>query len=181
MSKQAKTDRPINKKLSQEIQQMAALDQKWRAKWGASNFEKLQPKILAIDRKHTDRLEQIIKEYGWPTISLVGKKASNMAWLLAQHASCDLSFQEKCLKLLKKEVIRKDATPQNYAYLLDRVRVSKNLPQFFGTQFKQIEHGRMIPFPIYRAKEVNQRRKKYGLESLEAYNAKILKMHSKRT
>ena len=46
-----------------------------------------------IDKQNNAELKRIIREYGWPTISLVGKKASSNAWLLAQHADKDQKFQ----------------------------------------------------------------------------------------
>ena len=124
---------------------------------------------MAIDKKNTEKLKSIVKEYGWPTISLVGKKSSHLAWLLVQHSDHDLEFQEKCLLLLKEAVKKNDASPKNLAYLTDRIRVAKNKPQLFGTQFKTEADGNFISFPIYKPKEINKRRKKYGLESLEKY------------
>lgn len=42
-------------------------------------------------------MKKIVKKHGWPGISLVGKKASVGAWLLAQHADRDLRFQKNVL------------------------------------------------------------------------------------
>jgi len=55
-----------------------------------------------IDNENTKILKQIILEYGWPTISMAGKEASNAAWVIAQHADHDISFQKLCLSLLKQ-------------------------------------------------------------------------------
>jgi len=55
---------------------------------------------------------------------LVGKKASQGAWLIAQHADHDLKFQKKCLKLLAEKLKIKKVEPRNFAYLTDRVLVN---------------------------------------------------------
>ena len=162
---------------------MAEIDQRWRAKVTeyskagekSAKINKIWLKIQAIDKKHTSRLKEIVAQYGWPTISLVGKEASNQAWLLVQHADHDLNFQEKCLGLIKKAVQQQDVSPQNFAYLSDRIRVAKNLPQFFGTQFTREKNGNILLFLIYRKKDVNIRRKRYKLEPLEKYIAKAKK------
>lgn len=173
-SKQVKKSLVKNEKLSRSIEEMAVEDQKLRAKLQAlfkkhdsKDIKKFQLKILEVDKKHTGRLKKIIKKYGWPTISFVGKNSSNLAWLLTQHASHDLDFQQQCLVLIKKVLKRKDVSPKNFAYLSDRIRVAKNLPQFFGTQFRRDDNGNMMPYPIYNPKEVNRRRKKYGLIPLK--------------
>lgn len=48
-----------------------------------------------IDKKNTLKIKKIIERYDWPTINLVGKKASKNAWLLVQHADHDVKFQKK--------------------------------------------------------------------------------------
>mgnify|MGYP001595563003 CR=1 FL=1 len=53
----------------------------------------------ATDKKNTTELKKIIKKYGWPTIPLVGKRASFCAWLLVQHADHHRQFQKIELKL----------------------------------------------------------------------------------
>src|SRR5688572_16239246 len=46
----------------------------------------------AIDAKNIKRLEEIIAQQGWPGKSLVGKEASQAAFLIIQHA--ELSYQK---------------------------------------------------------------------------------------
>ncbi len=59
------------------------------------------------------------------------------------------------------EVISKDL-----AMLEDRVRVGKNQLQLYGTQFRQMA-GEHKPQPIEDEANVDERRKKMGLDSLE--------------
>lgn len=162
----------INKKLAKEILERVRIDQTMRRRFTAGKIKW----DIRIDRKNTTWLKGIIKRYGWPTISLAGKKASQGAWLLAQHADHDLKFQKKVLKLLK-EIYRNDEReikPANIAYLTDRVLAHEKKPQIFGTQFiRKNEKEKFKPFPIKDSKNVNKRRKAYGLPSLEEDTRRI--------
>lgn len=138
----------INKTLAQEILIMARLDQLVR---------KSGKDIVPVDQKNLIRIKQIVSNYGWPTISLVGKKASHMAWLLVQHADTDLKFQKHCLGLMKKAVKKKEVQLSDTAYLTDRVLVNQGKQQIYGTQFYK---------PIKNRQNLNTRRIKMGLPSL---------------
>ncbi len=138
-----------------------------------------------VDKRNTAELKDIIKEYGWPTISMVGKKASFNAWLLAQHADHDQKFQEAVLKLLQrvdKESGGKDINRVNIAYLTDRLLVKKKEKQQFGTQFDFKKNGRLVLHPIKDPQIINKLRKNYNLPPLEdfikmadEFNAKLKK------
>jgi hypothetical protein len=71
-------DNMINAKLARQINLMAKKDQLMR-----NNAQKTGNWDKSVDKNNTIILRRIIKDYGWPTINLVGKKASNNAWLLA--------------------------------------------------------------------------------------------------
>jgi hypothetical protein len=156
----------MNKKLAQEILQMVREDQTMRRRaYKTGEWD------IDLDRKHTEQLKMIIRKHDWPTILLVGKKASWGAWLLAQHADHDVNFQKKCLNLLKKAYKDnpKSVDKANIAYLMDRILVNEDKKQLFGTQFYLNHKGKSVPRPIQRIKELNQRRKEYGLDSFEKY------------
>lgn len=126
-----------------------------------------------MDQRHAERMKQIIVEIGWPTISKVGKSASNGSWLLVQHADHDLQFQKFCLQLLKN--IEKDypheISLEQIAFLEDRIMVSELGKQRFGTQCRTLNNGSIAAWPIEDEEHVNTRRKQYGLEPLEQYIA----------
>jgi hypothetical protein len=52
------------------------------------------------DEVRTHRLKQIIAEYGWPIIDLVGEDGADAAWAIAQHSDLDPEFQAAALELL---------------------------------------------------------------------------------
>lgn len=160
------------RKIAQEIIQMALLDQKVRKAY------ELKPaylkKMREIDELNLTKVKKIVKQIGWPTISLVGKKASHFAWLLIQHADIDVEFQQYCLELMKKEVENGEVTKTDIAYLTDRILVNKGKPQLYGTQFYDRERE-LIPREILDISNLNKRRKSMGLEPFEIYKKKLIK------
>ncbi len=156
----------INKKLRREILERAKIDQVMRKRFiaGKAKWNK------RVDMKNTTWLKGIIKRFGWPTVSFVGKKASNGAWLLVQHADHDLRFQKKVLKILNDiyKHDKKELNPANIPYLTDRILVHEKRPQIFGTQFtRKSDKEKFKPFPIRNRNNVNKRRRIYRLPSLE--------------
>nr|WSX21134.1 hypothetical protein OG690_15730 [Streptomyces tubercidicus] len=96
--------------------------------------------MRTVDADNTAALQRIIDEHGWPGHSLVGEQAANAAWLIAQHA--DLEFQLRALVLLRDAVDRDEATPTQLAYLTDRCLLHQQLPQLYGTQYRDLGDGR---------------------------------------
>ncbi len=156
----------INKVLAREILQMAKLDQ--RARNLAKNTNK-------ADQSNLQKMKQVVRKFGWPTISLVGKRASQMAWLIVQHADTDLVFQKKCLRLMIKAAKTGEVTLQDVAYLADRVLINQGKPQVYGTQFYKDRDGQWVPRPIKNTDKLEERRKRVGLESFKIYRQKMSK------
>ncbi len=147
---------------------MADYDQKLRHLAVKNNDWK---SVKKFDHLHSESLKKIISRYGWPTINMVGKKTSKNAWLIVQHADHDRSFQKHCLVIMKRELSKNplSISKVNIAYLTDRILISSGKKQLFGTQFKRDSAGIMTLRPITNKKEVNKRRKEYGMETLEEY------------
>lgn len=136
--------------------------------------------IARVDEKNTAELKKIVRQYGWPTISLVGKKTSFNAWLLAQHADKDRKFQKYVLKLLEKiDEQSQDINPANIAYLTDRLLVAKKRKQKFGTQFDFNKGGRLGLHPVQNMKMLDKLRKEYNLPPLENYLKMAEKFNAK--
>lgn len=157
----------MNRKLAKEIQKMARLDQKVRQ-------QKDGDVIMAVTKSNTKRLKEIVKQFGWPTISLVGSQASNSAWLLIQHADHDLKFQKYCLRLMKEATKAGEVLKENVAYLTDRVLINNGKPQLYGTQF-YTHRGRLFPKPIKDPDKLDVRRKKVGLQPFKSYKEEMFK------
>lgn len=124
--------------------------------------------IARVDRRNTERLKEIIDEYGWPGRTLVGERASRSAWLLAQHADLDPKFQERALELMEA-MEPGEVDPRDVAYLKDRVLVADGEHQIYGTQF-ECRAGELVPrTPIVDERNVDERRDEVGLEPLDDY------------
>lgn len=157
----------MNHKLAKEIQKMAKLDQKVRT-------QKDKNRIMALAKRNTERLKEIVKQFGWPTISLVGPQASNSAWLLIQHADHNLKFQKYCLHLIREAAKIGDVLKENVAYLTDRVLINSGKPQLYGTQFYN-HKGKLLPKPIKDPDKLDVRRKQMGLQPFIIYTRELLK------
>jgi hypothetical protein len=147
------------REIADEIIKMSEVDQQMRKseQWDAS-----------IDVANTKRMKEIVEQMGWPTRSKVGGHASEMAWLLVQHADLDRAFQRMCLELMKAQAAG-EVSQGNIAYLEDRVRVGDGRPQLYGTQFSRDETGHFGPQPIEDADHVDERRQAMGLQPLSDY------------
>ena len=133
---------------------------------GELNEEQYHPEMEALHKKNNLRIKEIIEEYGWPTISLVGEDGSKAAWLIVQHAILDERFMNSCLDLLQRAVKNNDAESFCFAYLKDRTLTMSGMPQIYGTQF-DFKDGEVIPFPIENPEIVDELRKEMGLGTLE--------------
>ena len=122
-----------------------------------------------IDARNMARLEDVIKQHGWPGKSLVGKEASQAAFLILQHT--DLTRQRKYLPLLKKAARKGDARPADVAMLEDRILVGRGKKQIYGTQVRSGPEtgGKLVLAPIEDEKHVDKRRASVGLMPLKDY------------
>jgi hypothetical protein len=96
---------------------------------------------------------------------MVGADAAQAAWLLVQHADADPQFQASALKLMEPLLEKREALPQNYAYLYERL----NHPQRFGTQGSCKSKGVWAPREIENEAEVDRRRSEVGMQPLAQY------------
>jgi len=173
----------LNKTLEAELLKMGADDQKYRGvidaeaiKMSSTGAAKASDEFVAavksqneIDARNIARLEEIIRQYGWPGKSLVGEEAGTAAFLILQHG--DLTRQEKYLPLLKKAARKGDARPADAAMLEDRVLVRRGKRQLYGTQvrFGPDTGGKMVLEPIEDEEHVDARRASVGLMPLREY------------
>lgn len=167
----------LNKKLKEKILKMVDADLEMRK--NADNGEEYD---TDLDKDHTKEIKGVVNKHGWPTVDMVGKRASWGAWLLVQHADHDIKFQKKCLELmiLAFEKDRKSIVPFCIASLTDRVLVNEGKKQLFGTQFDVDKEGNLAPSPIKDIDDIDKRRKKYGLGPYEKELEEAMEYKSKR-
>lgn len=120
-----------------------------------------------------DTCVKIIEQYGIPTISMVGKYASDQFFFILQHT--ESKTQNKYYKLVKKAWERGDFDSIDYAMFTDRALMSRNKKQIYGTQMIKKSDDKKYPnqfylYPVKDFKNVNKRRKEMGFtETVEEW------------
>jgi hypothetical protein len=132
-------------------------------------------RMQAIDAANTERMKAIVNQYGWPGPDLVGQDGSSAAILLVQHASLD--FQKRMLPLVEKAYRSGDLSGQDYALLLDKVRVGEGKPQVYGTQVKEWNGQEPVLRPIEDEANVDKRRAEVGLSTLAEYRELLKRIY----
>jgi hypothetical protein len=160
--------------LQKQILGMSKEDQEVRMKEIATSDPE-RPEILKqmeqTDSRLTSELKQIVAAHGWPTIALVGAKASQAAAVILIH-SPDHDWQEQLIPQLQKLVGREQILGSDIATLIDRVLVSQGKLQRFGTQFK-ITDGKMVMEPVEDPKHLEKRRAHYMLPPMAIYRTML--------
>ncbi len=155
------------KSLAKTIIKLAEIDQ--MARHQLTDDKQANIVVYLVDHAHRLKIKDIIKTHGYPTSTTIGKRAMEKFWLLIQHQDFDLELQKACLEHC-------DFSSKNKAYLTDRVRINEGKKQIYGTQFYRKKDGSMAHRPIQDPKNVDARRKKVGLQSLEEYKKVMRKM-----
>lgn len=113
---------------------------------------------------HGNYALQLINEMGWPNPSIFGESVGHSIWLIFQHLDSNPMLQRQFLPKLHDAVEKGLAKAKWYAYLYDRVKINEGEKQLYGTQLK----GCGLK-PLSDPENVNIRRSKLGLESVESY------------
>jgi hypothetical protein len=158
----------MNEQLKQEILEMADEDRRVRAELVATGelFDGYNPRMAEVHRRNGERLQAIVREFGWPGKSLVGDDGAEAAWLVLQHAIGNPQLQRECLPLLRESAQVGESEPYQVAFLEDRIAVFEGRPQRYGTQFDWDENGELSPLPLLDPKGVDRHRASVGLGPL---------------
>ena len=168
-----------NPSLYQLIDSMAKEDQKWRnlvtrlentaptdsiqVNWACKMYNK-------VDSANYYVLRKIINTFGFPAWDCVGKSGANKFWLLVQHQDSHVEFQKEVLQLMEQKWMKGKVSAVDYAYLVDRVKVNTGELQVYGTQFDlNAERSTHIPKPVIDPPNLNARREKMNLGTIESY------------
>lgn len=158
--------------LSKLIDELAAQDQKpyQKLRKGEITTEQAEREFKEATRRNHFRLKAIFEESGFPTFQMVGEKSSNNFWMMVQHSDFDVEFQEKVLDLMLLAVKAKNASSQNYAYLVDRLRTNRGRSQLYGTQLIVVDVNRGYELKTVENRlRVDKRRLEIGLSPIKEY------------
>lgn len=131
---------------------------------------------VTVDEPNTAELKAFVDARGWPTLSEYGTSVGENAFLIAQHADRDREFQRDVLVRLEELVAKKEVSPDQYAYLHDRVATADGRPQRFGTQGGCVPGGTWEPMPLEDPEKVDEFRANVGLTPLAEYKQFFAKM-----
>ncbi|MFP3834468.1 DUF6624 domain-containing protein [Chryseobacterium sp. SIMBA_028] len=152
----------MNHTFGKEIIELAQVDLSVRETLSAAGELSggYHPEMEKVHKDNAKRLQEIINEIGFPSISKVGEKACDTAWLIIQHSIGEPEFMKQCYRMMEEN--RDDINPKNKAYLYDRIQVFQGKPQKYGTQLIENE----IPYPVENKEHLNPERLKVGLPPL---------------
>lgn len=103
--------------IKQQLSCMVAADQFLRAKINHSHLDQdLLKEIREKDQEHLEKLKVIINNHYWITFSEFGEEADHHAWLVAQHADCDIEFQKEILDKLEKLYPLKETCTKKFVF-----------------------------------------------------------------
>lgn len=121
-----------------------------------------------LNERNMHELDSIILVKGWPKNSAVGRLAANAAFLIIHHSTLDL--QQKYLPTIKALCEEHEASWLSYALMYDRIQVSQDKPQLYGSQVRyNVATKKSELFPIEDEKNVDKRRTEMGLGPLADY------------
>jgi hypothetical protein len=125
------------------------------------------PRMEAVHRKNAARLRELIAAHGWPTVDLAGQDGAEAAWLIAQHAIGEPSFQQDVLRNLANCAAEGCVPAWHAAYLEDRIAMQEGRPQRYGSQWLDDPlDGRVRPWKLVDPDRVDEFRAHVGLKPL---------------
>lgn len=127
-----------------------------------------------IDSCNLVQVKVLLEKYGWMGRSMIGDRGNSALFLVIQHA--DLETQLTYFPLLQKSAEIGESKFSNVALMHDRILMRQEKKQIYGSQvvFNK-DTGASEFYPIEDEKNVNIRRAKIGMSTLEEY-AKLFGM-----
>src|SRR5690554_1942453 len=120
---------------------------------------------VAIDAENQKILFNIIEQCGFPNSVKNKKESVFYTFIILLHS--DNVFKKKYFEEIKKAVRRGDLDKRYLAYFKDKMNISNEKKQRYGTQMTVDENGNTVLAPIDNIRKVHKRRKKIGLPPIE--------------
>jgi hypothetical protein len=162
-------------KLRDELVRLSKLDEMQAMLEQVSHGSPLPPDTSGIGagpgmepgrmQSNAHRLREIMAQYGWPTVSMVGVRGATAAGLIASGARDDPAFQAEVLRLMEPLFKRDEVPAMFYAALYDIVHT----PQRFGSE-STCENGENKPTkPLEDPQHLEERRATLGLPRMPKF------------
>ena len=137
----------------------------------------MQKELARTDEELTAKLKTIVSENGWPTMSMVGVKASEDAMLILIHTS-DHAWQSAMIPRLERLADNDEIVGSGLAVVIDKGLVAAGVKQRFGTQFK-FEDGEMAMYAVEDPAQLDDLRAKWLLPPVDVYKQMMLQIYPK--
>jgi hypothetical protein len=156
----------FNKKLRDELLKLAGKSEKliYNSIEDDRANDNSRKRIDEARQQDNARLCQMLKDFGWPTLDLVGPDGVAATLYLVRN-SRQLDLQVALLPVIIAAVKKGELEKSSVARLVDRMRVDTGMKQLFGTQVK-VMNGFLVLTPIEDEAHVDDRRKQFGLQPL---------------
>ncbi|MFC0602557.1 type 2 lanthipeptide synthetase LanM [Streptomyces palmae] len=165
---------PRDPAIGRRLIRLDRVDAVLRERWTAGEFTDTGTEERL--RKLTDAglawLVDVIHEHGWPGHMLVGRRAAEAACRLVQHAEGPPDVLRACLARMEQAAADGDIPWRHVACTTDAIRLVEGRPQLYGTKFRRGAGG-LEPCPIERPEEVDERRRRLGMEPLARYAVRL--------
>ena len=122
--------------------------------------------------RSTTVIHRVLTDYGWPGVRLVGRDGEQAAWELTMRADDVPHLLVTAQRLLHEAASRGDAPWWQWAYLSDRIAVTRRAPQSYGTQFELHRTQRRL-YQCAAPEKLTQRRRSVGLPPLHGEPAAL--------
>lgn len=168
-------DNSINKEFALQLFYLSIEDQKYRYYYPILQLD-YDGKDGLDDYRNDTIFEQLVKKYGFPTITLVGTHAAKAGFGIIQHTTFSKSYRKR-YKAVVKAFKENDYDPQCYARVKDRWLLRHNRKQIYGTNWLRSTSKRFVQKygehyilePVRNFKKLNDRREELGIEPIETY------------
>lgn len=164
----------INVTLRKELIRIYSTDQNRALSINDKDFLEKWKRLNITDSINYSRISAILDSMAYPGKSLVGDTAYLASFYVIQHSN--LKAQEHYLPIIQKAAEHNEIEWKYVAMLIDRIKVNKNEKQIYGTQLQPVKDPRTgyitdkVKFcPIEDESNINQRRHKMGLSTIEEY------------
>jgi hypothetical protein len=128
-----------------------------------------------VDLNNQCILKEVIEEYGFPSVNLIGKDALRGVFMIIQHADRNIEWQKEQLLYIKAAVLKGELDARKYAYLYDRIQMNAKLPQLYGTQFSSVGVNEATLYNVHNEEELDFRRMEIGLMPIDIYIRLMIK------
>lgn len=159
--------------LQKKITILQKLDQKYRG--SIESFDANIQEQKKLDEQNLLILEEIVAEYGWPTIEVLGEALARAPILIAQHSSfLDRSERLYEFALAAYKQNPHALKPEWLTNWIDSIRVQSQRPLVYGQYFLRRNGEHWIMPQIEDVKNLDERRKLMGLIPFDQFFAQRL-------